>query len=259
MLQIWVIEEDKNFSQGLMKMLKEYISAKKRDSDWSIALNVIDEDYLNDVDDILQADHKGGNLFILSIDLHREYNGIQLAERIRKKDKQSNIIFVSSHIELEDKIFTHNLKVITFIGKEDPYFKQRLISAIDFALVERAEIEKESSVNELESNILKYHYKGHYYLIPYDEIISVETNAVKRGLVIHTDRREYPCRKSMKEIMALLPNEFIQVHRSIAVNAFRIQEVMKDESVYTVMMDDESLYPASHSGFELITEYVKNH
>lgn len=256
MLNVWLVQGNSQYAEELMRIFNHFTDNSLKEYDTKLVFNYIKSDYWVKIEEVLKNDRSGANLFILDIDLHEEYNGIQIAKKIRERDMQSNIIFISSHIELISYIFIHNLKVITFIDKMDPYFDQRLFSALKVVLDEMKIMKKKNKAIAVE--VLQYQYKGYYYRIPFNEIVGIETNTVKRGLVINTDQKRYLYRTSMKELLEILPKEFVQIHRSIVVNGGRVREVSNTDSTYSILMDDMTTYPASHRYVGNIIKYLNS-
>lgn len=243
MLRVWVIEDNRQFADNLMKNLQVY--KEKFLDKIEISIESIEEKFCTKIDEILLEDNCGHDLFIIDINLKEDYNGIQLAKRIRAKDKLSNIIFITVHIELMSSIFIHNLKVMTFIDKIDPSFQERLYSSFDAVVEEQLVLKMTPSKIAGNLEVLQYTYKGQLYRIPYNDIIGIETNTIKRGLIINTNNKSYDSRLSMKKILDNLPSQFIQSHRAIILNANHIREIRNKEAIYSVVMHNDVIYPAS--------------
>lgn len=80
------------------------------------------ETYLNpnNVINFSKTHYKENNIYFLDIDFGEEeknYNGLNLAKKIRNLDSNAYIIFITSHIELSFHTFQLNLKVFDYINK----------------------------------------------------------------------------------------------------------------------------------------------
>lgn len=234
--------------------MEAYRNTIKDEVKIDIEYKLINKDYSHAIEEILIDNIAGFNLFILDIDLKDTHNSIQLAKRIRELDKVSNIIFISSHTELMSLIFVHNLKIVSFIDKMDPNFNQRLFSALDTVKEELYVTNTITNKSMNSDKILQYRYKSRLYRIAYKDIVVIETNAIKRGLVITTTGNTYMCNLSLKKISGILSDDFVQVHRSILVNANKIKELRNRDAQYSVFMETEEEYPVSYKNIRLILE-----
>jgi len=255
---VWVFEDNVQYALMLQKSLEEYRDKVCKDVDVDIDIRVVEGNYLERINEILLDNIMGFNLFILDIDLQESHNGIQLAKKIREKDKLSNIIFISSHIELMSVIFVHNLKVMSFIDKMNPNFESRLYSALDI-VKEEMFIMKPLSTKKVEADkVLQYKYKTQLYRVPHSDIIAVETNALKRGLVITTTYNTYYCNMSLKELSKELSDSFVQSHRSILINTDRVTGVKNRNAQYYALMDTNQEYPVSHKYVKQVFSKLTN-
>jgi DNA-binding LytR/AlgR family response regulator len=155
-------------------------------------------------------------------------------------------------------IFVHNLKVVSFIDKMDPNFEKRLFSALDVVRDEMLLTKPLTNKRIEPEKILQYKYKTQLYRIPHADIVAVETNAIKRGLVITTTYNTYQCNMSLKVISDELSDSFVQSHRSILINTDRVSGVKNKNAQYYALMDTDQEYPVSQKYVKQVFSKLTN-
>lgn len=153
-------------------------------------------------------------IYILDIET-KSASGIDIARRIRQKDINSIIIFLTSHDELGSVLLKEEIMFLTFINKFDNY-KHRLESAIKMGIKIMGE-----------TKILHFEYHGSVFNIPEKDILYVTRDNVERKVIIKTDSTEFKLSKTLAEMLDLLSDCFIVSHRSCIVNSTRINVVDK--------------------------------
>lgn len=148
-------------------------------------------------------------------------SGIDIARKIRFKDLESVIIFLTGHEELGSIILRNDLMYLSFINKFDD-FKNRLNNSLCKAL----EILKTKKViNIQDRNII--------HTIDIKDILYITTDSYERRTIIKTDYNEIRVNKSFTEIVDMLDNRFIQTHRSCYINNERRIQIDKKEKIIT--------------------------
>lgn len=159
---------------------------------------------------------KGNKIYILDIHVNQE-SGIDIARKIRKKEPESIIIFLSNYNNLAQLVITEEIMPLTFISKYDNY-KEKLMSAIKTAL------------NILgKRKHLKISGKGIDYSIPLKDILYITYDSVERKSIIITDYNSFKVGKPLADIFELLSEEFKYSHRACIVNAARIAKLDRTE------------------------------
>lgn len=153
-------------------------------------------------------------IYVLDIET-KHSSGIDVARKIRIKDVNSVIIFLTSHDELGSVLLRDEIMFLTFINKLDNY-KKRLQSAI------------RKSVQVIGKNkILRFEHHGAIFTIPEKDILYITRDAVERKIIIVTDTTEFKLSKTLSDMLSLLSNDFVQSHKSCIVNSRRINIVNK--------------------------------
>ena len=153
-------------------------------------------------------------IYVLDIET-KHSSGIDVARKIRIKDVNSVIIFLTSHDELGSVLLRDEIMFLTFINKLDNY-KKRLQSAI------------RKSVQVIGKNkILRFEHHGAIFTIPEKDILYITRDAVERKIIIVTDITEFKLSKTLSDMLSLLSNDFVQSHKSCIVNSRRVNIVNK--------------------------------
>ncbi len=156
-------------------------------------------------------------IYILDIETPSA-SGIDIARRIREKDIESILIFLTNYNELGSAILQDELMFLTFICKLNKK-DARLESAI------------QTSLRMLgEKRMIRFEEKGALYTISLEDILYITHDNVERKSVIVTDKIEYHVHKSLLELKEMLDERFCQTHRSCIVNTKRIRIVNKSNN-----------------------------
>ena len=179
-------------------------------------------------------------VYILDIET-KHSSGIDVARKIRVKDVNSIIIFLTSHDELGSVLLRDEIMLLTFINKLDNY-KKRLASAI------------RKSVQVIgKSKILRFEHHGAIFTIPEKDILYITRDAVERKIIIVTDTTEFKLSKSLNEMLELLSNDFKFSYRSCIVNVSRINLIDRRNKKIIFDTGVQCDYVSSHYIKELLS------
>lgn len=148
-------------------------------------------------------------IYILDLELPVK-TGLEIAQDIRKVDWDSIIIVLTSHDELELKLFKEKLLIFDFISKFDDYEK-RLTDSINLVIK-----------NLGCRNTLVFKQDKEIHHIKYDNILYIFRDNAKDKTKIKTIDKEYYVRDTLTNIAKQLDNRFYQTHRACYVNANNI-------------------------------------
>lgn len=160
------------------------------------------------------------DLLLLDIHIEGALNGIQLAEKI---GEGIPTIFVTSVREKEIFESAKPTKPFAFILK--PFDNLMLQNTIDlavsrFAGEERAVLHdkdlvvKDSFFVKERNNLIKVPMKSIHYI-----------EAEDKYCTLYTEEKKFVLRISLQEILSKLPENFIRTHRSIVVDASKIERL----------------------------------
>jgi len=166
------------------------------------------------------ASKMANKIYILDIETPSG-SGIDVVRKIREKDVDSIIIFLTGHDELSYTILKNEFMFLSFICKFDDY-TNRLKNSIQKAL----QVVGKKQVLTI---------VGHstIYTIPLQDILYITRDSVDRKIVVVTDYSEFKINKSLNEVKEELSDAFWFSHRSCIVNTDRIRKLDKKKNVIT--------------------------
>lgn len=148
------------------------------------------------------------HVLLLDIDLKSDTSGLEIAEEIRKVDKNVYIIFITGHFEFG--MVAYKYKTFDFLQK--PLTKERF----------------EETIIRLYSDIFgnksKYiHLDNNKTVIKENSIRFIKKDGMK--VIFHTDTRDYSTYSSFNKISNMLPQNFVRCHKSYIVNLEKIDGI----------------------------------
>ncbi|MBE6138833.1 MAG: response regulator transcription factor [Firmicutes bacterium] len=146
-------------------------------------------------------------------------SGIDMARKIRNKDVDSVIIFLTVHEELGNVILKNDLMFLSFINKFDN-LKLRLNKSLKKAL---------DLLNH--KSIIKFTDRNTVYTIDMNDILYLTKESFERKTIIKTDYAEFKVNKTLNELVKMLDDRFIQTHRSCYINNDRKVSIDKTNKI----------------------------
>lgn len=166
--------------------------------------------------------------FFLDIEFPQS-TGIQIAEKIREYDLDTPIIFITSYRQYMDDVF--RLHTFDYILK--PIKSSQITSLLD-RLVKYLRAEEKRFF---------FSFNKVSYSIPYRDILYFEKE--RRTVYIYSTRGIYQVLKSTNELLAILPNDFVQIHASYIVNSRYVTKIAKQTIFITPDDNSEQELPLS--------------
>ena len=161
-------------------------------------------------------------IYILDIELP-EISGLQIADKIRRDDWESIIIFVTSHPECRNDIFYSRLLAFDYISKYTSYDK-RLQQSIE----EASKIVGKKRVFIYKSNRI-------IYRLEYNEILYFERiNGTNKWLLHVEGGNVYEIGGNTGDIMENLDETFALSHKSCIINLNKIKCVDNEKGILTL-------------------------
>ena len=153
------------------------------------------------------------DVVILDIDLQADISGLDLAQRIRKINKNAYIIFATAHLEYlimayKCKTFDYLPKPITLNNLESTII--RLYNDVKIAEKQTSYIKINNKDTLLNANLV--------YFIQKDN----------SRLIFKTATTEYSTYSSFNKVQPNLPSNFMRCHKSYIVNMTNIEKIDKD-------------------------------
>ena len=225
-MNIAIVDDIRNEIDNLKKLLSEY--AATIGTTFSFSEFSSGEDFLDN--------YHAFKYTIIFLDIYMTgITGIKVAEKIRETDKEAIIVFSTTSVEhMADAFSIHAFDYVVKPAKKDKIF--RMMDDI---------LQKHTSFY---SEKLKFSVNRQDYMIPYSEIVSIETSK-RNYLEISNSRGElFKPRMTFSYILELLRNEnnFLQINRNIIVNMD-----------YISSMDDGMCKMEGNLSFPIYTKKIK--
>ena len=148
------------------------------------------------------------DVFIFDIKLQTSLSGLQIAESIRKNNKNCYFIFTTAYPEYCRLAYKY--KTFDFLSK--PITTERLEETItrlfdDISGVSKKFIRLDSKNTIIDENEVKY----------------IKRDGMK--VVFHTDSRDYEVYNSFSKLQEKLPDNFVRCHKSFIANINNVTKV----------------------------------
>lgn len=181
----------------------------------------------------LNEDEPQRGIYFLDIDLQADIDGIQLAEIIRQKDVQAEIIFVTTHDELAPLTLKRKVAALDFIEKDQPLddYRQELYETLDYAkqiIDETRTVQKKGFSFEVGSQV---------YNLDKSEVIFLESSDIPHRLNLISTNGQFEFYGKLTELEKKYPFLF-RISRSCLINPENIHHV--DFSIREVGFSDGS-------------------
>ena len=163
------------------------------------------------------------NVVVLDIEFkNSKINGLNIAEEIRKINKDCYIIFITSHFEYVMEAYTY--KTFAYLFKNSlsvDTLSETLIRLFD-------------DVSGSSTKFIKIDGKGTF--IDLNDVHFIEKNGMK--LIYHTSHGTIDTYNSFSKIEASLPENFVRCHKSFIANVNNIVYISLTDSSITFKNDE---------------------
>lgn len=197
-MRIGICDDDIEEAANLKKIVKEYLSLQNIDC----TINSCS------LPKVFLEEYQMLDLLFLDIEMP-EYNGLEVAKEIRKKDSEMRIVFLTSHREYIQKAFV--VRAYRYLYK--PYRKREIIEVLENT---KKEMQAVAGIYIEKKN-------GEQQFVPFRNILYME--ALGDGVAVCLENGYIVTRKTLKNWMEILPEEFYQCHKSYIVNMFYIVKI----------------------------------
>lgn len=150
------------------------------------------------------------DVLILDINLNSNISGIDVAKKIRKRNKKIYIIFSTGHLEYS--LVAYSVKTFDYLPK--PVTLERLEVTLNRLL--------EDLNNNPSNSFIKINNKT---IINQKEIYFIKKDGMK--LVFCTNSGEFETYNSLEKIQNTLPTNFVRCHKSYIANTQQILNINK--------------------------------
>ena len=198
-MKIIIVDDNEKEVQHMEYLLRIVI---KRDYKALVYSQIND----NLMEEISQRDMR--KIYILNIETGDKTSGITLAKKIRETDFDSEIIFITKHEKMFELAHRSVYKVFDFIEKFHE-FDKRFKKAI-------------RDIINMEYDDQIFRYKD--LILFYKSILYIYRETEERKLIIVTKNGIYRVKMSIKKILSMLDERFVQCHRSCIMNVLLIED-----------------------------------
>ncbi len=186
-------------------------------------------------------------IYLLDIEVPM-VNGISLAAKIRKKDWNSVIVFLTAHEKYRKTAFDERLMILDYVCKAKEYHR-RLDETIKIAI---------NALNK-NKNTLTYKFNSVIHRLPLNDILYIVKVPANKKCTIHTvSGNTYEIGGSVAKLSKTLKGNFKQSHKSCIVNVDNILTVDSCNNIITFINGKHTnlLSSRMRKSFE---EYVLDH
>lgn len=190
----------------------------------------------NDAMNFIEASSPQSGIYFLDIEIGKklyEKNGLDLAETIKQKDKNAQLIFITSHQDMAFLTFKRKLGAVDFIVKNGD--KVDLQKDINYALQNATQAI--SNADLIKKNIFSYKFGQEVRNIKLSNVIYITTTSVGHKLRVVKTTGWGDFIGKLKEI----PEKYeslVQISQSCVINPENIDKVsFREKKIYFVNGD----------------------
>ena len=232
MLNFVICDDNPNILDKLSKMLESIFINNKIDAEIGLKS-------LTAYDVINYVEHNKVDVLILDINLKSETTGCDIANIVRKKNKDVYIIFTTGHLEYA--LIAYKYKTFDYLPK--PIVEERLEETI---------LRLMDDIKHTPSKFIKLN--NNKTIINQDEINYIRKDGMK--LVFCTNTRTYETYSSFTKIESCLPGNFVRCHKSYMVNIKNISDI--DSNKNTIVFSPNNSCSIGAKYKNEILEVLKN-
>lgn len=206
MIKIIVVDDDTKMHDDVRRIIRKVIFSYDTEVK-IINYTKIDKRLEEEIKDTTY--HK---IYLLDIELANNASGIQIAKKIREKDWDSQIIFMTNHDKMFETVYRSVYQVFDFIEKFHE-FDKRLENDIKTIL----------SMN-FDNKMFTYSGKNVDLQVYLKSILYIYRDTNERKVILVTDNNEFIVGLTINEIYERLDDRFVFTQRSCIVNKDRVQK-----------------------------------
>lgn len=222
MLNIAICDDDKtfiNYIEGVIESCSVKYEEKFNIKTFSDGSKLID---------YMLIDQKNFDIILLDMQM-KDLDGIQTARKIRKQNKNTIIIFVTSYTNMVYDAF--EVKAFRYL------LKSKVEEQLDNILKEAIE-----EIGEDKRNLFVFSFQSTNHMIPFQDIIYFESK--KRSIYVYTKDREFNYYGKLRDVEEQTKDmNFIRSHQSFLVNLKHVEEIKGFE----IVLDTKQVLPISKS------------
>lgn len=233
MLNFVICDDNLNILSKLKTMLENIFVKNSFEAKVAFTSDNID-------DTLTYIDSNKVDVLMLDINLKAGKSGLELAEAVRKKNKDVYLIFTTGHLEYA--MVAYKFKTFDYLAKPITY--DRLEDTVERLF---------EDINGLPKKYIKIDNKN--TIIDESQIHFIKRDGMK--LIFHTSSRDYDTYSSFAKLEDKLPENFVRCHKSFVVNLDNVKNM--DPVTSTVYLNDDSSCSIGPKYKQELMEVIKNH
>lgn len=216
MIRIIVVEDEKKYVKKVKDIVTKISIKFESDIDLKI-YSKFNSDLEKEINEI-----EIKKIYIIDIELDNSLSGIDIANKIRECDWDSEIIFATNHDKMFETVYRNVVDVFDFIEKFHEFDKK-----LEFDL---NKIFEKNFDNEM------FTYKnGKVNLqIYYRSILYICRDKADRKLILKTKNNSYILNDGLYKLLAKLDSRFVLANKSCIVNKTKIVNLDWSSGVFTL-------------------------
>lgn len=232
MIKFALIDDDKKLLNDFYKMLESIFI--KHDLDAKVVF------YSTNVVALLNyVKESKVDVLFLDIDLKSNLSGLEIAEIVRKSNRDCYIIFETAHLEYG--LIAYKYKTFDFICKP-----------VTFQRLEECVLRLFEDVSELNKKFIRIDNKN--TIIAEADITYIKKDGMK--LIFHTESRDYEIYSSFLKIQDSLPQNFVRCHKSFIANINNVTKIESNKNIVYFNNSSCDIGPKYKNKFlEVINKY----
>lgn len=224
MIKIYLCEDELSQLNYFKKVIDTFIKEKNIEAE-IVSARKSPLFTLNDI----QKNGECPALFFLDVELKdNALDGFKLAKKLKGKDIESYIVFLTSQEDLAFKAFEYKLEPLDYIIKKPEYFlSNRLSNEIAermtkiFERIEMFRKKKEDNIS-LSSG-------GRIIEVRKEDILFIQSIKGSHQIEIYLPYKKITIRQTLKYMRSLLDESFVYINKSCLVHRSKIREISKKE------------------------------
>lgn len=233
MLNFVICDDNLNILSKLKTMLENIFVKNSFEAKVAFTSDNID-------DTLTYIDSNKVDVLMLDINLKAGKSGLELAEAVRKKNKDVYLIFTTGHLEYA--MVAYKFKTFDYLAKPITY--DRLEDTVERLF---------EDINGLPKKYIKIDNKN--TIIDESQVHFIKRDGMK--LIFHTSSRDYDTYSSFAKLEDKLPENFVRCHKSFVVNLDNVKNM--DPVTSTVYLNDDSSCSIGPKYKQELMEVIKNY
>lgn len=229
-IDVVICEDDKREANNLIKMIAKAEMIIEDNLNLQIVINA--QSY-NEVQYYIEHNEIEGGIYFLDIELSKEINkknGIDVAELVKKVDRNAQIVFITTFDNYAPLTFEKRIGAIDYINKENSidYIQERITTSVEIA------INNIRLATEKRQHMFLYKIGRKTVKVSIDKIMYIQTTNSQHRLVLVTKQEQVVFTGNISTIQK--EYNLLQISQSCLVNPNKISQM--DEEKENIILEN---------------------